>query len=71
MILSLLIEGEEVVNFKRIANKAFSFYVSLYKNDQVMGPCIDNLFDSPLLLVVACEMEKHFSEEEVKEAILG
>lgn len=47
LITSLMIDGEEVMNFENIANEAISFFQYLYKKDASQRPYIRNLFESP------------------------
>lgn len=70
MITSLLIEGEEVMNFDSIANEAIFFYQNLYK-EHAQRPFIDNLFDSHILVDQVEELEKPFEVKEVKDTIFG
>lgn len=69
--MNLTVNGEEVVQFEEIANAAISFYDSLYKKDEMMRPHIENFFDNRLSEHQVHELEKPFTEEEVKDDIFG
>lgn len=69
MLTSLMVEGEELVNFEDIANEAISFFDRLYKKKAKERPSIDNLFESRLPSDQVVELEKLCSEEEVKNVI--
>lgn len=70
LLTSLLIEGEEVMNFENIVNETISYFRGLYK-DPIKSSYIENLFESGLSYEEATKMEKPFIEEEVKETVFG
>lgn len=59
MISSLVMDGEEVMNFETIAYEAIFLYDKLYK-DPIECPSIDNLFNTQLPSDLALELEKAF-----------
>lgn len=68
MSSSLLIDGQETMEFEEIANAATSFFNHLYKKERGERPLIENLFEGEISKDRCGYLERLFCEEEIKNA---
>lgn len=70
-VSSLLIQGQMVHDFQKIKDEAIHYYSSLYKKEGGDIPRIPNLFSSKIDVEAARNLEKSFSVEEVRQAVMS
>lgn len=71
LISSILTEGQEMMEFEEIANEATLFYNRLYRKERGSRPMIEKLFEGEISRDQGGNLERPFSEEEVKNAIFS
>lgn len=66
-----MIKGNEVSNFEEISTATFNFYKRLFSYMTSSQPRIMNLFDASLPLESVALLERPFSKEEIKLAVIN